>query len=75
MRPEKKLQAVERRGPRGSAAFKGYRKVLVSLTEEQAVALKKEAFARALEAGGAKPDAGAIVREALDAWLAKNTKR
>jgi hypothetical protein len=60
----------------GSTAAKGYRKVLVSLREDQAQELKRAALRRALEAGGQeRPDAGVIVREALDAWFAKNAKR
>jgi Arc/MetJ-type ribon-helix-helix transcriptional regulator len=61
--------------PERSPMFKGYQKVTVSLPPEQATALKQEALRRAFTAGGARPDAGEIVREALDAWLAKNTKR
>lgn len=62
-------------GPRGSPAFKGYQKVMISLTPEQNAALKREALRRALEAGVGRPDAGEIMREALDAWLQKNAKR
>lgn len=65
---------AETKPPR-SPMFKGYQKVTVSLPREQAAALKHEALRRAIAAGGARPDAGEIVREALDAWLAKNAKR
>jgi len=69
MRPQKNS---ELRRPERSAAFKGYQKVTVSFTPEQAAALKHEALHRALDAGATRPDAGQIVREALDAWLTKN---
>ncbi len=34
-------------------------------------ALRREAFRRAAEVGSGKPDASALLREILDAWLAK----
>jgi hypothetical protein len=34
-------------------------------------ALRREAFRRAAEAGLGKPDASAVLREVLDAWIAK----
>lgn len=34
-------------------------------------ALRREAFRRAAKAGYGKPDAGAVLREVLDAWIAK----
>jgi hypothetical protein len=34
-------------------------------------ALRREAFRRAAEAGLGKPDASAVLRELLDAWLTK----
>ena len=71
MRPQKKIAEL-RRAPERSEAFKGYQKVTVSFTPDQAAALKREALRRALDAGNTRPDAGAIVREALDGWLAKN---
>ena len=61
-------------GPRGSPAFKGYQKVLVSLAPEQAAALKREALRCALQSGTARPDASAIVREALEARLSRKTR-
>ena len=64
MRPQKKIAEL-RRAPDRSAAFKGYQKVTVSFTPEQAAALKREALRRALDAGNTRPDAGAILREAL----------
>jgi hypothetical protein len=62
-------------GPKGSPLWKGLVKRTVSLTPDQDAALNREALRRALDAGEARPDAGAIMREALDAWLAKNAKR
>jgi hypothetical protein len=49
-------------------------KLLFSLRPEQAVALRKEALRRALGAGAVRPDASALVRDAIDAWLAKHAK-
>jgi len=70
MRPQKKLAAPE---PIGQARYrKGHKPVLVRLTDAQLVVLRKEAARRAMEAGSIRPDMSALVREALDAWLAKN---
>jgi hypothetical protein len=37
-------------------------------------ALRREAFKRAADAGSGKPDASAVLREILDAWIAKPKK-
>lgn len=53
----------------------GLIQVSLTLSPEQLAALRREAFRRAAEAGHGKPDASIIVRELLDAWLAKAAKR
>ncbi len=45
--------------------------VTVSLDPRHWETLRREAFRRAAEAGFGKPDASAVLRELLDAWLAK----
>jgi hypothetical protein len=45
----------------------------IRLRRDQWLALGQAAVARAAEEGG-KPDASAILREALDAWLKKARK-
>ena len=74
MRPQKKA-GPEPRGPRGSPFWKGYKKVMISFTPEQAAALKREALRRAMESGKGRPDSGEIIREAFDSWLSKNVKK
>ncbi len=37
-------------------------------------ALRREAFRRAERLGSGKPDAGAVLREILDAWIAKHPR-
>jgi hypothetical protein len=69
---------VDRKGKRGPAP-KGYEAVLYRLRPEQAAALRRVAAARAAPAmkrgdKGARPDASELVREAIDAWLAKHDK-
>ena len=46
-------------------------KAIFTITPEQDKALREEAFRRAMESGSRKPDASAVLREALDAWLRK----
>jgi hypothetical protein len=79
MRVAKKIEVeegeAERRGPRGSPLWKGMGKGTFSLTSDQLKALRAEALRRAAEAGSGRPDASALVREALDAWLAKNAPK
>lgn len=53
--------------PKKGLKFVGYR-----LRPEQIAALRREALRRAEASGSGKPDASEIVREALDAWLAKH---
>jgi hypothetical protein len=50
----------------------GYTSVLVRLKIEQATALRREALRRAAEAGTARADVSALVREAIDLWLEKH---
>ncbi len=50
---------------------KGLTLVGVRLEPAQAKALRAEAFKRAAARGTGKPDASEIVREALEAWLAR----
>lgn len=47
----------------------------VVLDPRHVAALRAEAFRRAMEAESRKPDASAVLRELLDAWLAKTSKR
>ncbi len=57
---------------RAWAATKGGNvKALFTITPKQERALRDEAFERARAAGSAKPDASAVLREVLDAWLAR----
>lgn len=46
-------------------------KAMVVITPAQDRALREEAFKRAQAAGLTRPDASAVLREVLDAWLAK----
>jgi len=69
---------VEPKGRRGPAP-KGYEAVLYRVRPEQAAALRRLAAGRAAPAmkrgdKGARPDASELVREAIDAWLAKHDK-
>jgi hypothetical protein len=68
-------EASEVRGPKGSPLWKGLEKATYSLTPEQVRLIRAEALRRASAAGSGRPDASALVREAVDAWLAKNVKR
>ncbi|MBN1442853.1 MAG: hypothetical protein JXA90_09090 [Planctomycetes bacterium] len=74
MRPTKKLEAVAH-DTRPSRVRKGHVKALVRFTEAQLLALKKEAARRAMEEGSIRPDMSALIREAVDAWIAKGGKR
>ena len=49
---------------------KGMTRMTVVLTPAQYAALREEALKRALKKGGAA-DASAIIRELVDAWLAR----
>lgn len=53
-------------GPRS-----GLVRVMFSVKPEHLAALQDEARTRAAERGSGKIDSGEIVREALDAWIAK----
>lgn len=44
-------------------------KALFTIAPEHEKALREEAFRRAAAAGSRKPDASAVLREVLDAWL------
>jgi hypothetical protein len=46
----------------------GFLRVMVSVTPEQLAALQAEATRRMRARGSLKPDAGEVVREAIDAW-------
>jgi len=48
---------------------------MVTLAPPQLRALREEAQRRAAVTGSGRPDASAILREILDAWLAKMAKR
>ncbi len=54
---------------------KGLKTAAYRLRPDQIVALRREATRRAAEHDSGKPDASELVREALDAWLAKVGKR
>lgn len=47
-------------------------KITHMFTQEQADALRREAYRRAEEKGSRKPDESEIVREAVDLWIAKH---
>ncbi len=46
-------------------------KALFTITPEQERALREVAFERAMAKGHRRPDASEVLREVLDAWLAK----
>jgi hypothetical protein len=64
--------AIEARTWSRTAA--GNVKALFTITPAQDKALREEAFKRATAAGSRKPDASAVLREVLDAWLAKRAR-
>lgn len=68
-RPAALPPAVAQRkvGPRS-----GLIKVMISVKPEQFARIQAEAFHRAQAAGSLKTDASALIREAIDAWLAKH---
>jgi hypothetical protein len=45
---------------------------MISVKPEQFARIQAEAFHRAQAAGSLKTDASALIREAIDAWLAKH---
>lgn len=49
--------------------------LMVVLDPKHVAALSAEAFRRAAEAGSRKPDASAVLREVLDAWIAKGRQK
>lgn len=53
---------------------RGHVKVMVRLTPQQVAALRAEAFRRAAAIGSGRPDASELVREAVDAWLARSAR-
>ncbi len=53
---------------------KGLKPALYRLRPDQIEALRREALRRALAGKAGKPDASELVREALDAWLAKQPR-
>jgi hypothetical protein len=64
-----------KKGPRGSPLFKGHERITIFFQPAQAAALRSEALRRATEAGVTRPDMSQIVRELVDAWIAKSAKR
>jgi hypothetical protein len=58
-----------RRGPGRPPA--GRIKIMVSLSPNHVTELRREALRRAAAESSARPDVSALVREALDAWVAK----
>jgi hypothetical protein len=66
----KKVQASAPERKRRSD-FKGLRPVLFRLEERQDKALTSEALRRAASIGTARPDKSAVLREIIDAWLAR----
>jgi hypothetical protein len=79
MERRQKVGAAEaaelKRGPKGSPLYRGHEKIAVFFRSEQAAALRAEALRRAAAAGVTRADVSEIVREAVDAWLAKSGKR
>jgi hypothetical protein len=61
---------VLRKGPRVGPRS-GFVRALFSIAPEQHEVLKEEAMRRAHVRGSFRPDASELVREALDAWIAK----
>lgn len=49
----------------------GLMHVTVVIAPDQWEALRREAFKRAAQAGFGRPDASAVLRELLDAWLGR----
>jgi hypothetical protein len=62
-------------GAERAPQYRGHRKVVVSLKDSQAVALVAEARRRADERGAIRADVSEIIRELVDAWIAKSAKR
>ena len=66
-----KLRSAKKE-PRAWARTKGGMvKGVFTLSAEQDRAIREEAFRRAKESGSLRPDASAVLREVLDAWLAR----
>lgn len=70
--PKGKTVEAEKRS--GSRTVGGNVKTLFTITPEHNEALRDEAFRRAMERGSRKPDASEILREILDAWVAKKRR-
>ncbi len=79
MVPQRKSSLHERRATvedvTGRKTKGGLVQVTVSLDPRHLAALRAEALRRAAAAGSGRLDASAVLRELLDAWLAKATKR
>jgi hypothetical protein len=60
---------MAKRGTKG-----GHIHVTVVVKPEHWERLRAEAFKRAAAAGFGRPDASAVLRELLDAWVAKHPK-
>ncbi len=54
---------------------KGMKLAAYRMRPEQIAALRKEALKRAAARESGKPDASELVREAVDAWLAKQGRK
>jgi hypothetical protein len=73
LEPEKKTAHVWRSTlPRVPPPKKGLKLAGIRLRPDQIKALQLEAIRRAAVRGSMKPDASEVVREAVDAWLAKH---
>jgi hypothetical protein len=46
-------------------------KILISVEPAQLTALRREAFARATAEDRGRPDVSALIRDAIDAWIAR----
>lgn len=72
---KRKTSATNAPAPTGGrkrrSDFKGLKAVLFRLEEAQDKALTVEALRRASEAGTARPDKSAVLREILAAWMAR----
>jgi hypothetical protein len=66
-------QALRARGKIGKRS--GFVKATFSVEPEQLASVVTEAQRRAQERGVIRADASAVVREALDAWIAKRGRK
>jgi hypothetical protein len=77
MRTEGKKRSASTAGRLGAVPppKKGLKLAGFRLRPDQLAALRKEALRRAGERESRQPDASELVREAVDAWLAKHARK